>query len=71
MTWMPATSAGMTAEVVSWACASLPPPRAQLNKLVLDEPVASGRTLVVPRMIFAPTLASLPRARSRSADNSN
>jgi pimeloyl-ACP methyl ester carboxylesterase len=44
---------------------------AQLNKLVLDEPVASGRTLVVPRMIFAPTLASLPRARSRSADNSN
>jgi hypothetical protein len=44
---------------------------AQLNKLVLEEPVGSDQTLVVPRMIFAPTMANLPKARSRSADNAN
>ena len=44
---------------------------AQLNKLVLEEPIGSDRTLVVPRMIFTPGMASLPKARSHSAGNSN
>jgi pimeloyl-ACP methyl ester carboxylesterase len=41
---------------------------AQLNKLVLEEPVGSDQTLVVPRMVFAPATASLPKTPVASAD---
>jgi hypothetical protein len=41
---------------------------AQLNKLVLDEPIGSAKDLVVPRMVFAPTTASLPKTPVASAD---
>jgi hypothetical protein len=41
---------------------------AQLNKLVLDEPIGSGKDIVVPRMVFAPTTASLPKTPVASAD---
>jgi LysM domain len=41
---------------------------AQLNKLVLEEPIEPGKDLVVPRMIFAPTTASLPKTPLASAD---
>jgi hypothetical protein len=62
------TSAGDTPESVAERYGVPTWVVAQLNKLVLEEPIEPGTTLVVPRMIFSPTTASLPKSPVASAD---